>query len=62
MLLELLVPAALPVLRTAAQQLLDEGLAAFGAVPRVLDARVDDLLVDREGVFRGLSEGQLPAE
>jgi hypothetical protein len=61
-LLELLVAAALPVLRTAAEQLLDEGLAALGAVARVLDARVDDLFVYSEGIFRGLSEGQLPAE
>jgi hypothetical protein len=60
-LLQLLVPTALTVLRTAAQQLLDEGLAALGTVPRVLHARVYDLLVDRKRVLGGLSEGQLPA-
>ena len=61
-LLQLFVPAALPVLRTAAQQLLDERLAALRAVPRVLHARVYDLLVDGKWVLRGLAEGQLAAE
>jgi hypothetical protein len=33
------------------QHLLDKGFAAFGAVPRIFDAHIDDLFIDREGVF-----------
>lgn len=62
MFLELLVATALTVLRTTAEQLLDECLAALGAVTRVLDTGVYDLFVYGKRVFRCLSEGQLSTE
>lgn len=58
---ELFVAAAVPVLRAAAQQFFNEGLAALGAVARVFHTGVYYFLVDGEGVLKGFAEGQLSA-